>query len=123
MKNILLALLLLVTLNCSAADEWTRADINREIAYGALHAIDWLQTLQIPRHPNLAEGGLVARHVIGVRPTNSQINQYMAGSAVIQYAIARSLPREYRDVFQYITIVDSGASVLGNFRIGLNIKF
>lgn len=122
MKSIILTVLLIASFDC-VADELTSADVDREIAYGALHAIDWMQTLQIPRHPDIEEGGFVARHVIGSHPTNAQINRYMAGSAILQYAIVIALPHEYRSVFQYVTIVDAGASVVGNFRIGLSVGF
>lgn len=56
----------------------------------------------------------IARNVIGEHPSVAQINQY---------AIAKALPSEYRKVFQYVSIVDSGNSVVGNFRIGLSVTF
>jgi hypothetical protein len=124
MKNILFALLFLSSFNACAFDEWSDADVKREAVYLAFHAMDWAQTRNIARNPDkYEESGIVARQVIGAHPSIAQVDAYIIGSAIAQYAIAQALPTEYRTIFQYVTIGDAANSVVGNFRIGLKIQF
>lgn len=123
MLRVILAAMALAA-STAHADEWRTEDTQRETAYLVLHAMDWAQTRNIARNPNqYSESGVIARSMIGAHPSVAQVNQYMIGSAVLQYAIARALPSECRKVFQYVTIIDAGVSVSGNFRIGLTIGF
>lgn len=116
--------LFLLSFNACAFDEWSEADKTREAVYLALHVIDWAQTRNIARSPDkYAENGVFARTMIGAHPSVANVNMYMAGSAILQYAAARALPSEYRKAFQYVTIIDSGSSVIGNFRVGIKVTF
>lgn len=115
--------LFIISFSC-LADDWRTEDTKREAVYMALHVMDWAQTSQIAKHPEkYSENGTVARLMIGEHPSVAQVNQYMISSAILQYTIVRTLPNEYRSTFQYITIVDSGVSVIGNLRISIDIRF
>lgn len=111
-------LIFLLSFNC-LADDWTRQDTYRESAYLALHALDWNMTLQISKTPNLQE----SNPILGTNPNAARINEYMAGSALLQFGIAYVLPSEYRKAFQYITIGDSLHSVATCYSVGLKFKF
>ena len=124
MKKILAALLALSALTAHADDDWTHEDTVRESVYLALHAIDWAQSRDIARNPDrYAENGPVARRMIGAHPSVRQLDAYMVSSALLQYAISVSLPAKYREAFQYVTILDKTDAVVGNFSIGLRLKF
>ena len=111
--------LFLLSFNCLADENWTRADSYREAVYLTLHAIDWNQTLQIKDHSNLQE----SNPQLGAHPSAQRINQYMAESALLQFGIAYVLPEKYRAPFQYITVGDSLHSVSINWSLGLRVKF
>jgi hypothetical protein len=123
MKTVIAVLLMLVSFGAGAFDEWTDADTIREYAYLSIHCLDWRQTLAIRNDPSLQESGIVASRIIGNSPSNSQVNSYMAGSALLQFAIASALPSDYRAVFQYISIGDAGASVVNNLGVNLHLPF
>lgn len=123
MKNLLAAILLVISFN-ACSDDWKTEDTYRQAAFLALDAMDWAQTRNIARNPSqYKENGIIARTMIGEHPSVWQVDAYIISSALLQYAIARALPTEYRAAFQYMTIGDAANSVVGNFRIGLKINF
>jgi hypothetical protein len=116
-----LIFLFLLSFNC-LADDWTREDSYREAVFLTLHAIDWNQTLQIADHPDLYYEKTSSRFM-GSHPSENQVNQYMVGAALLQITVAYLLPAEYRKAFQYITIGEKIPNVMGNFSLGLRVKF
>ncbi len=101
------------------ADDWTQQDTYRETVYIALDAIDWRQTQDIVRHPNLYE----TNPVLGLHPTNARINAWFAASMATQIAIAYVLPEKWRAAWQYAGIGLEAVMVGNNKHLGLNVKF
>jgi len=101
------------------ADEWTPADTRREAVYAALILMDWRQTQDIARHPNIDE----SNEMLGEDPRNGKINRYFVAAGVLQLAIAYALPAEWRKVWQYAGIELELATVNQNRRIGLSLNF
>ena len=116
-----LALLALALAACpaSASDAWTTGDTQRETAYLALHALDWLQTRVIARDPRYHE----INPTLGTNPGMGDINRYFALCAAAHIGISAMLPRGWRDGWQYLTIGYRYGYVESNFRLGVRIDF
>uniref|UniRef100_A0A6H1ZMG4 Uncharacterized protein n=1 Tax=viral metagenome TaxID=1070528 RepID=A0A6H1ZMG4_9ZZZZ len=107
--------------HCScAADPWTKSDTVREAAFQTLHAVDYLQTRTIARHP---EKYYERNPVLGKHPSEENVIVYFAAGAVAHGVISYYLPDPYRQIFQYVTIGLSSACVLNNFNIGLRVSW
>lgn len=119
-----LFLLLLFVSSSALADEWTSADTKREAVFFGLLAIDYKQTLAIP---NLCNARGVCAYelnpILGKYPHEDRVALYFAGSAILHYVIASSLPAEYRKIFQYVTIGAQGGFVLRNWHVGVKVRF
>ncbi len=101
------------------ADGWTTEDTRRELVYAALVVTDWRQTQDIAHHPNSEEGN----ELLGEHPTNGQINRYFIVANALQFAIAYSLPSDWRRSWQSVGIGFELAFVLNNRHAGLSINF
>ena len=102
---------------------WTKADTARQVAYAALHVMDWAQTAEIARsNGEYYEAGL-AGIVIGEYPEESDVHVYFASTLLLQTAISAMLEPEYRSAWQYVWIGAEGVTVAHNFSIGLRFGF
>ena len=101
------------------ADEWTRADTGRQVAYTALLGLDMATTLDIKNHDDTHESGIITRQILGRNPETLPTVGYFAAVGVLNYAVARNLPSKYRKPFQILTSVLAGGHVIHNWRIGL----
>lgn len=119
MKNILAVFLLLFSISATAND-WTTSDTQREAMYLTLHAIDWAQTRNIARNPD-RWGETNA--ILGNNPSVDRVDAYFTAMALMHYAIAVSLPTEYRAIFQYVTIGVEAGYVRHNLQFGVGIGF
>jgi hypothetical protein len=114
-------LVCLLTIASSArADEWRDADTYREATYLTLHALDWLQTRNIARDPTRWHE---QNPILGAHPSVGRVDGYFALAGLAQYAIARYLPAEYREAFQYVGIGFEGGMVSHNFSLGIGVHF
>lgn len=102
------------------ADEWTAQDSNREYAYLALCAVDWLQTRNIARNPHSYRE---RNRILGDHPTVPQVDRYFSSLAVAHVAIAKVLPSKMRKPFQYLSISFEVGWVRKNYLIGVSAKF
>lgn len=116
--QILIACILLAVGSARASD-WTEADTNRQLAFYALKAIDWKQTLSIKNNPNLAE----ANPILGANPSDARINNFMIGAMALETGIALYLDAEQRSYFQYIMIGFTGFTIGHNWRAGTKWGF
>ena len=115
--------LILILFSSSAfADEWSTSDTYREVAFQTLNVIDWGQTRYIAEHPDRFRE-VESKWAIGEHPTIQQVDNYMAASAVLHFAVSYFLPRDWRDAFQYITIGDKLNATIGNASIGIKVSF
>lgn len=120
MKTIIILVALMIPLNALAFDPWDRQDIALEATWQVLHAIDWGQTLDIAAQPTRYHE---INPILGEHPSRSTVNLYMGVGALLHLGITHVLPKRCRPYFQGITIGLSGACVLHNFNIGLQVRF
>lgn len=103
-----------------AADPWSKGDIWREVAWQVLHVVDWGQTLNIADRPDKYHE---INPIIGEHPSRERVNIVMGTTTVLHVAITHYLPKEWRPYWQYLSIGVSGALVIHNLSIGLNMHF
>lgn len=122
MKAPILALGLALALPC-AAEPWTREEWLAQGAYTVLHVADWQQTRTIAR--SAASGGpwIERNPVLGPRPSQAQVNRYMATTLVAHWAVAYALPPEWRREWQRGTIALELGVVRGNYKLGIGVGF
>jgi hypothetical protein len=118
MKILLISLLLLSS--SAFADKWRTSDTYREVGYMTLHALDFKQTHDIAANPDKY---FERNHILGEHPDSAQVNTYFAATALAHYGIARILPHEWREIFQYVTIGVESQSVFRNFSLGIGGSF
>ena len=117
---VLLILLLLLPVSASAFDPWSREDVALETVWQLLHLADWGQTLDLAAQPNKY---YEYNPILGSHPSRSQVNLYMAASALLHLGVTHVLPSRCRPWFQHVSIGVSGTCVVNNFAVGLSIKF
>lgn len=107
------------------ADDWSKADIQREAVYLVLHTIDLGQTRWLVKNPcdipNCTDPRYETNKILGKYPSVGEVNRYFVGAAILQIGIAHVLPAEYRKWWQYLSIVEKGAFVGHNYRIGIRV--
>lgn len=113
------ALLGVFSLSATAADPWSRADVTREAVYQALAVVDWGQTLDIENHPGLYE----TNFILGKHPSRARINAYFLTTGALHFAATHYLPREWRPVFQYVSIGIEVGAVSNNYKLGVKLAF
>ena len=125
----LFALILLAGI---AKADWTGVEIGKEIAWEAIHLLDWGTTLDIADRPDEYREVGLARVFIGEHPSRGKVNIYMGIAAILHPIATHLLPRRAvtfgcewnpRAWFQNLTIIGSGACVANNFGVGLRLAF
>ncbi len=104
----------------ATADTLSRADLQREAAYFALHLVDWGQTLDIADRPDDA---YELNPFLPDHPTRAQVNRYFLVSGILHAAVTVALPADWRPAWQYVTIGVQLSTVANNHRIGLRLAF
>jgi hypothetical protein len=120
MKNIIAALLMLVSFNCFAFDEWSDADVKREAVYLAVDTVDWLQTRNIARNPDQF---YETNSYLGKHPSVGKVNGYFATMMLVHVGIVTVLPSKHRSTFQFTSIFYELRCVNGNYQLGISAKF
>lgn len=126
---------------CALADEWTATDTWRESVYFIVDAIDWAQTREITRkqtlcfetninpiikYPPLCEQ--VYPHseknpLLGSHPSADAVDKYFVISLLAHAVISYTLPRSWREGWQYTSIGFEFAVVNHNRILGIQAKF
>ena len=104
----------------SASDPWTSGDVGRESVYQVLHAVDYLQTREIARHP---EKYYERNPILGNHPSEGNVALYFAATSLLHLGVAYALPRGLREPFQYVTILIPAGMVAHNFGLGIKIQW
>uniref|UniRef100_A0A6M3L9F7 Uncharacterized protein n=1 Tax=viral metagenome TaxID=1070528 RepID=A0A6M3L9F7_9ZZZZ len=117
---IIAVITILPTIGQAQDNSITTNDILREIAWQAVHAIDYGQTLEIARQPNKYHE---LNPIMGKHPSVGTVNTYMIASAVLHPVISYLLPSKYRATWQYISIIVSSGCVINNYHIGLGVRY
>lgn len=105
---------------CAQADEWSRADLQREAAYLALHITDYAQTRTIAQHP---EQWHEQNSILGLHPSAGQVDRYFLLTGIAHVALAHLLPADWRKDFQVLTIGIEFGAVSNNFSLGISATF
>lgn len=117
MARLIITVLFLFVRPALAADPWTKAQINQQVAFTVVLAADWAQTRDIKNHPNLHE----ANPFLGENPSDREIDEYFATAAIGHLAVAHVLPGKWRDAWQYFWIGAEANTVARNYSLGLRI--
>ena len=118
MKTIVTFFILSIASPVYAADEWSRADLERESAYMVLHTIDWRQTRYGTKHPEqFAENN----PILGKYPSLKRVDTYFAATALLHVGAVHLMPEKWRPAFQYFWIVVEAGYVANNYRIGVKV--
>jgi len=120
MKTLILLLVLALPVTAHAFDPWSRQDVALETTWMILHVLDWGQTLDLADQPDRYHE---LNPILGRNPSRSQVNLYMAASALLHVGVTHVLPAKCRPWFQYVSIGVSGMCVINNFSVGLSIRF
>ena len=123
MKYIVVALLLFLQ-GCAVLappDDWTRGDTAAEIAWQAMNFVDYRQTVDIQRHPNLIEVNWLSQAVLGRNPGTSETAQLMVAYALGHYLVSKYLPVNARPYWHVIMITGKGVTIRNNHSNGLRI--
>ena len=96
------------------------ADTNwYQVAANTTLVADWLQTREIASYDYPDE----ENPILGERPSQAEVNRYFLASTVLTNVVGELLPKEYSDYFYLTVAVVETKVVLGNYAIGVRIKF
>ena len=126
MKKFMVVVILLVA-TVGYADEWTKQDTYRELAFIGLLAVDYLQTRTIVQNPDKY---FEYNPIMGKHPNQQTVDIYMASVAIIHPIISYLLPPKSdkwrwinRENFQYLSIGVELGAVGNNIGTGIGISF
>ena len=103
-----------------AADPWSEAQQASGIALGTLLVVDYLQTRQIAKQPELY---YEINPVLGKHPSLGTVNTYFAGAAILGYLALDALPSDMRSWALGAGIVLELAVTAHNNTIGLKARW
>lgn len=102
------------------ADDWSKADTQREVAYQMFLGVDWAQTRYVARNPDK----FIERNpILGDHPSVDKVDAHFVLSGLAHYGISRALDEKWRKRFQYVTVAFQGAVVARSVHIGVGIRF
>ena len=119
MKTWIVVFLLASCAGCAHQDSWTTQDTVLQSIYTATLVVDAIQTSEIQYHPDLEEGGVIARSVLGRNPSTSDTWQYFGSLAVTNYLVSRALPARWRPWWQGANIAHQTTLIFSNCAHGL----
>ena len=103
-----------------AADPWSETQQASGIALGTLLVVDYLQTRQIAKQPEIYHE---TNPVLGKHPSISTVNTYFAGVAILGYLALDALPSDMRSWALGAGIVLELAVTAHNNTIGLKARW
>lgn len=120
MNKLITTLLLLVSLNAHAFDDWDTTDKRLFIASEALLLADWLQTRQIVKNPDKYHE---TNRILGEHPSMGAVNLYFASWMVGNYLLADYAGEKYRTAYLTGVVGVQFIVVRNNALLGLKIAF
>lgn len=97
----------------------TPAETEKQLAYTALHFIDYRQTLAIRTTDTVKE----TNPILGPKPTRTVTSLYFATTLVAHWVVTYTLPPNYREPWQNGTILLQLAVTSRNAQLGLTLNF
>ena len=102
------------------SNEWTKLNTKLELTHIGLSLIDWRQSRHAMKHQDLYEE---SNPLLRENVSPETIDAWFAGYTFIHYGISYLLPRDWREVWQGITIIRKAGNVYHNYQIGLKFGF
>lgn len=118
MKKLLIILLLFPSL-CFAGN-WTKEDTYRQATYMTLHVIDWGQSRDIAKNPQIYRE---TNPLLGRHPSVSRVDAVLASTLLLHTYIAYKLPPSHRKTWQMFWVGVEFGATLNNYRAGVEINF
>lgn len=120
MKLIILLIIILTCLSCTTTPvKWTKTEKAKEAAWLILHAVDYKQTQYA-----MEEGGFKELNpLLGEHPSEGRLNTFALLGAVLHFVTTHYIEKEYRAIWQNITIGTKAAVVGWNFHVGAKVEF
>lgn len=112
-------LMLIVTPARAWFDPWTKTDYALQGILLVLDVMDYNQTMQFTQKKTHYEDN----KLLGEYPSRSRVNNYFLGLAVLHVAVAMTLPKPYRTMWQGTFIGIEGYCVRHNYRAGIRVSF
>lgn len=101
------------------AANWTKQDTQLQLAYTALHVIDWGQTRYIATHEEYYE----VNAFLGKDPSIQSVDIYFASTLVGHTLVSYLLPPDWRKIWQIVWIGAKFKTVADNYSLGISIHF
>ena len=120
MRLFVILLITLIPFNCFAFDEWSKQDIALQALYTGLHVTDWGQSRYITKHPDKY---YEKNWVLGKYPSKDTVDIYFASTLVGHTLVTHMLPKDYRILWQFMTILVELSVVPSNFNMGVKVDF
>jgi len=121
MKKIILILIFLFLCNPAFAfEDWDKMDYTLLGTSTVLQVMDWRQTRYFVNYP---EKYYEINPILGKHPSSSEVDLYFAGSFILKLGIAYILPSKWRKIWLGGLTILSGACVINNHSIGINIRW
>lgn len=101
-------------------NRWTAKDTMFEAWNVGLQVIDWGQTKNIVNNPDLYYEG---NSFLGKHPSHAEVDRFFLVTIVGHGVVSYLLPRDYREVWQLVTVGMHIGNVKRNYDIGLKVDF
>ena len=115
--------ILLIATQAKAADHWSKADIQREVACIALNVADGVTTSKILDDNNRAFEAGPAHLLFGDRPSQAELAGVVVISSAIHAVVTHYIPSRYRQYWQYSWIGIKAMVIGNNLKVGIGIQF
>lgn len=125
MKKLIALVILALSFNAHAADDWTKNQIISEAVFMGLMVADYKQTKQIDGFCDNRTNCEVyeTNKLLGRYPSEARVRNYFVSAAVMHVVVAHMLPTDTRDYWIASGIVLEAVVVGKNKRLGLRVKF
>jgi len=125
MKSVFIGLLVCLSLViCTTsgwtADPWNNQDIVLQTIVQGTLFLDYLQTRQIAKHPNLY---YETNKIIGRHPSLKAVNVYFVAASLAHVGFVHILPKKLRPYFQTGTILLEINVIKNNCSLGLGFRW
>lgn len=119
-KTTYLIMTLACFLGCATTDKWTKAEKTKEVAWLILHAVDYSQTRYAMDRPDEFKE---ANPLLGDHPSEGRLNLFALITGIGHVWLTDYVGKEYRSLFQNITLGFKTGTVVNNFYVGAKIEF
>lgn len=102
------------------AEPLSDGELGAQLAYSALHCIDWAQTRNIARHSATLEE---KNRLLGAHPSVRKVDAYMASTLAAHWGITYALPERWRAPWQGASIALEAGVVAHNWHVDIAARW